>query len=200
MKAFGNRILVEKKKVERIRASGLIVPETKDERAQEGDILSVGPRVTNALLREGAHVYFGKWSADGVNKDLEILCLREIDVLGVLVDGEIRPLKRVLLKMLPIQSDYQMNMGPALKRMGIQIEDKKKHWNHSYRRATVQGIDPSIHSGVCVGDTVIINGAAGLTLDGDILDEEDKWDEPLKGEGWRWCKARELEAIEEATV
>ena len=197
MKAFGNRILVEKKKVERIRASGLIVPETKDERAQEGDILSVGPRVTNALLREGAHVYFGKWSADGVNEGLDILCLREKDVLGVRDENGIRPIKRVLVEMIPIQEDHRANLGPTLRAMKIQIEDKKKHWNHSYRRGIVRAVDPSQNPGVAVGDTIIFNGAAGFTLDGDVMDEDDKYDEPLKGESFRWLKAKELDAIEE---
>jgi chaperonin GroES len=193
MKAFGNRLIVEKKNVERIRASGLIVPETKDERAQEGTILSVGPRVLNPLLRDGAHVYFGKWSADGING---ILCLREQDVLGVLVNGGIRPIKRVLVKMIPIGEDHRTNMGPTLRAMGMTIEDKKKHWDHKYRRAMVVGIDPAINAGVCVGDVVVFNGAAGFTLDGDVMDEDDKYDEPLKGESFRWLKAKELDAID----
>lgn len=197
MKAFGNRILVEKKKMERIRASGLIVPETKDERAQEGTILSVGPGVTNTLLREGAHVYFGKWSADGVSRGLDILCLREQDVLGVLVGGDIRPIKRILVKMIPIGDDHLSNMGPTLRAMKIQIEDRKKHWDHKSRRGTVLGIDPKIDAGVCVGDVVVFNGAAGFTLDGDVMDEDDKYDDPLKGESFRWLKAKELDAIEE---
>lgn len=197
MRAFGNRILVEKKKIERVRASGLIVPETKDERAQEGDILSVGPRVSNPLIREGAHVYFGKWSADGVNEGLEILCLREQDVLGVLVDGGIRPIKRILVEMIPISEDHRTNLGPTLRAMGMTIEDKKKHWDHQYRRGRVVAVDPDVKAGVVVGDVVVFNGAAGFTLDGDVMDEDDKYDEPLKGESFRWLKAKELDAIEE---
>lgn len=196
MQAFGNRILVEVKKVERIRASGLIVPETKDERAQEGTILSVGPKVDNPLLKRGVQVYFGKFSTDGVNKGLDILCLREVDVLAVIVDGSVWPLGRIMVKMIPIQDDHQMNMGPTLKRIGIKIEDRKKHWDHSYRRGLVEALDPAVRTEIEVGDTVIFNGAAGFTLDGDIMDDDDKYDAPLKGEGFRWLKAKEIDAIE----
>jgi chaperonin GroES len=197
MKTFGNRILVEKKRVERVRASGLIVPETKDERAQEGTIISVGPRVNNVHLRAGAHVYFGKWSADGVNEGLDILCLREQDVLGVRDENGISPIKRILVEMISIGEDHRTNLGPTLRTMGIVIEDKKKHWDHQYRRGRVVAIDPDIKAGVCVGDVVVFNGAAGFTLDGDVMDEGDKYDEPLKGESFRWLKAKELDAIEE---
>lgn len=196
MRAFGNRILVEKKKVERVRASGLIIPETKDERAQEGTILSVGPKVHSSLLRTGSHIYFGKFSADGVNEGLDILCLRETDILAVLVSGNVYPLGRLMIRMIAIESDHQSNLGPTLKKLGMKIEDKKKHWNHDYRRGVVEAVDPNIRTEVSVGDTVVFNGAAGFTLDGDVMDEDDKYDAPMKGESFRWLKAKEVDAIE----
>jgi len=50
---------------------------------------------------------------------------------------------------------------------------------------------------VMLGDVVILKGSAGFTLDGDLLDEDDKYDDPLKGENFRWCHWKEIEAIDD---
>lgn len=95
--------------------------------------------------------------------------------------------------MLPISDDYYNPLGLAL-------IDKKKHWSHAFRRGVVEAMDPAICWRVpelLLGDVVVIRGDAGFTLDGDIMDEDDKYDAPLKGEGWRWCKWKDIEAIDE---
>jgi len=109
-----------------------------------------------------------------------------------LLAGRVKPRRRVLIKMLPIKDDYHNPLG-------LKLIDQKKHWNHAFRRGVVEAIDPVIAwriPEVTVGSVVIINGAAGFTLDGDIMDDDDKYDDPLKGESWRWCKWKEIEAIE----
>jgi hypothetical protein len=108
---------------------------------------------------------------------------------------KVKPRRRILVKMLPVTEDYY---NPH----GLILQDKKKHWNHEFRRGVIVRMDddvawhiPEVH----VGDTVVFNGAAGFTLDGDIMDDEDKYDEPLKGEGFRWLKWKELEAVQVKT-
>lgn len=105
----------------------------------------------------------------------------------------VKPRRRILVRMLPVTEDYY---NPH----GLLLQDKKKHWNHEFRRAVVVRVDPLVMwhiPDVHLGDTVIIRGAAGFTLDGDIMDEDDKYEEPLKGESFRWIKWKEIEAIEE---
>ena len=97
------------------------------------------------------------------------------------------------MRILPIAGDYHNPMG-------LTLMDKKKHWDHQFRRGVVEAIDPVISwriPDVLLGDVIVFKGSAGFTLDGDIMDEEDKYDEPLKGEGYRWLKWKEIEAVDD---
>lgn len=109
----------------------------------------------------------------------------------------IRPRRRVLVKMISVQDDHIEMMGPALRTAGLVTIDRKKHWDHVSRRGIVQAIDPRIETEVEIGDVVIFNGAAGFTLDGDVLDQDfDDLDQKVRGEGYRWLRAKEIEAID----
>lgn len=106
---------------------------------------------------------------------------------------KVRPRKKILVKMLPISGDYH---NPA----GLNLISHKKHWQFDFRRAEVISFDPAIAWRVpelMLGDTVIIKGDAGFCLDGDILDEEDRYENPLKGESHRFMRWKEILAIEE---
>lgn len=106
---------------------------------------------------------------------------------------KVKPRRRVLVKMLPIAGDHY---NPH----GLTLVDKKKHFEHAFRRAKVVSMDPAIAwhiPDVMPGDVVIIRGDSGFTTDGDVLDEDDKYEEPLKGEFYRWMHWKELLAIEE---
>lgn len=111
-----------------------------------------------------------------------------------LVAGKIvRPRRRILVKMLPVKGDYHNPLG-------LEILDQKKHWNHQFRRGRVVAFDPVIMWHVpdlMLGDVVVFNGSAGFTLDGDVMDDDDKYEDPLKGENFRWLHWKEIDAIDE---
>lgn len=100
------------------------------------------------------------------------------------------------MRVLPIGDDYHNPIS-------LTLMDSKKHWNHDFRRGVVEAMDPVISwhvPDVMLGDVIIFSGSAGFTMDGDIMDEEDKYDAPLKGEGWRWLRWHEVQAIDDGTT
>jgi chaperonin GroES len=73
---------------------GIIIPDTVQEKPQEGEVLAAGPGARNeqgaivALdVKAGDRVLFGKWSGTEVKIDGEdLLIMKESDLLGV-VEG-----------------------------------------------------------------------------------------------------------------
>lgn len=58
-------------------------------------------------------------------------------------------------------------------------------------------MDHRLNAEVAVGDVVIFHGAAGFTLDGDVLDQGfEDLDHTVRGEGYRWLKPKEIDAID----
>jgi len=95
--------------------------------------------------------------------------------------------------MLDIREDYHNPLG-------LNLINKKKHWDYSFRRGQIVAFDPSILWRVpdlMIGDVVVFSGSAGFTMDGDVMDEDDKYDEPLKGESYRWLHWKEVDAIDD---
>jgi co-chaperonin GroES (HSP10) len=171
-----------------LRASGLFVPFSSDERPQEGTIVSLGPLVSHSALREGVKIFFGRFSVDRLFQD--IYSLRESDVLGVALGERVIPISRLLVEMLPAKDDF-------LNSHHLSLVDQKKHFEHDFRRGRVLEIDPEILTEIQTGDVVIFHAARGFTLDGDILDEDDRYDAPMKGESMRWLKPKEIDAIDD---
>jgi chaperonin GroES len=74
---------------------GIIIPDTVQEKPQEGEVLAAGPGARNeqgaivALdVKAGDRVLFGKWSGTEVKIDGEdLLIMKESDLLGV-VEGQ----------------------------------------------------------------------------------------------------------------
>jgi chaperonin GroES len=73
-------------------AGGIIIPDTAQEKPQEGEVVSVGPGARNERgelvrteLKAGDRVLFGKWSGTEVKIDGEdLLIMKEADVMGVI--------------------------------------------------------------------------------------------------------------------
>ena len=71
-------------------AGGIIIPDTAQEKPQEGEIVSVGPGARgddNELIaldvKAGDRVLFGKWSGTEVKIDgEELLIMKESDIMG----------------------------------------------------------------------------------------------------------------------
>ena len=89
---LGDRVVVRRLKEEQKTAGGIIIPETAQEKPQEGVIVAVGPgargedgRIVPLELKPKDKVLFGKWSGTEVKIDgEELLIMKESDILGVL--------------------------------------------------------------------------------------------------------------------
>ncbi len=86
-----DRVLVKRVEEESKTKGGIIIPDTAQEKPQEGEIVAVGSGVRGddgkvmALdVRPGDKVLFGKWSGTEVkiNGD-DLLIMKESDILGV---------------------------------------------------------------------------------------------------------------------
>ena len=89
---LGDRVVVRRVKEEQKTSGGIIIPETAQEKPQEGVIVAVGPGALNELgkrippeVKEGDFVLFGKWTGTEVKIDgEELLIMKESDILGII--------------------------------------------------------------------------------------------------------------------
>jgi chaperonin GroES len=87
-----DRVVVRRIDADQKTAGGIIIPDTAQEKPQEGEVVSVGPGARNERgeliameLKAGDRVLFGKWSGTEVKIDGEdFLIMKESDVMGVL--------------------------------------------------------------------------------------------------------------------
>jgi chaperonin GroES len=87
-----DRVVVKRVKEEEKTKGGIIIPETAQEKPQEGEIVAVGPGARDedgeriAMdLEVGDRILFGKWSGTEVKIDGEdLLIMKESDVMGVI--------------------------------------------------------------------------------------------------------------------
>ena len=87
-----NRILVQRIEEEKVRRSGIIIPDSAKEKPQEGKVLAVGKGTVNEDgkktpldVKAGDRVLFGKYSGSEVTLNgQEYVIMKEEDVLGIL--------------------------------------------------------------------------------------------------------------------
>jgi chaperonin GroES len=87
-----DRVVVRRIDADQKTAGGIIIPDTAQEKPQEGEVVSVGPGARNERgeltpieLKAGDRVLFGKWSGTEVRIDGEdLLIMKESDIMGVL--------------------------------------------------------------------------------------------------------------------
>ena len=87
-----DRVVLKRIDAEQKTAGGIIIPDTAQEKPQEGEVVAVGPGARNdqgeiiALdVKAGDRVLFGKWSGTEVKIDgVELLIMKESDLMGVL--------------------------------------------------------------------------------------------------------------------
>lgn len=89
---LGDRVVVKRVQEELKTAGGIIIPDSAQEKPQEGEVVAVGPggrdekgdRITPEV-KVGDRILFGKWSGTEVKVDgQELLIMKESDVMGVL--------------------------------------------------------------------------------------------------------------------
>ena len=92
LKPLGDRIVIELVEAEEKTASGIIVPDSAQEKPQEGKVIAAGTgRVLengqriDLEVKEGDRIMFSKYSGTEVKYEgNEYLILRESDVLAVI--------------------------------------------------------------------------------------------------------------------
>ena len=86
-----DRVLVRRVEAEAKTAGGIIIPDTAQEKPQEGEVVSVGSgardddgKVTPLEVKAGDRILFGKWSGTEVKIDGEdLIIMKESDILGI---------------------------------------------------------------------------------------------------------------------
>ena len=87
-----DRVVVRRIDAEEKSKGGIIIPDTAQEKPQEGEVVSVGPGTLNDTgelrpldVKAGDRVLFGKWSGTEVKLDgEELLIMKESDIMGIL--------------------------------------------------------------------------------------------------------------------
>ncbi len=87
-----DRVVVRRIEGDAKSAGGIIIPDTAQEKPQEGEVVSVGPgargddgKVHALDVKAGDRVLFGKWSGTEVKIDgEELLIMKESDIMGVI--------------------------------------------------------------------------------------------------------------------
>ena len=87
-----DRVVVKRLDAEEKTASGIIIPDTAQEKPSQGEIVAVGPggrdeagKLVPLDVKVGDTVLFGKWSGTEVKIDgKDLLIMKESDIMGVL--------------------------------------------------------------------------------------------------------------------
>jgi len=87
-----DRVLVRRLEGETKTAGGVIIPDTAQEKPQEGEIVAVGSgarsedgKITPLDVKKGDKILFGKWSGTEVKIDgEELIIMKESDVMGII--------------------------------------------------------------------------------------------------------------------
>ncbi len=86
-----DRVLVRRVEAEAKTAGGIIIPDSAQEKPQEGEVVSVGTgtkaedgTVTALDVKAGDKILFGNWSGTEVILDGEdLIIMQEKDILGI---------------------------------------------------------------------------------------------------------------------
>jgi chaperonin GroES len=87
-----DRVLVRRIKEDEKTSGGLIIPETAQEKPQEGEVVSVGAGAKDEAgariamdVKAGDKILFGKWSGTEIKIDgEELMIMKESDILGIM--------------------------------------------------------------------------------------------------------------------
>jgi chaperonin GroES len=86
-----DRVLVERVEAETKSAGGIIIPDTAQEKPQQGKVIAVGSgnrdesgKLIPLDVKAGDIILFGKWSGTEVRIDgKDLLIMKESDILGI---------------------------------------------------------------------------------------------------------------------
>ena len=86
-----DRVLVRRVEAQEKTAGGIIIPDTAQEKPQEGEVVAAGTgtraedgTIVPLDVKAGDKILFGKWSGSEVKLDGEdLIIMKESDVLGI---------------------------------------------------------------------------------------------------------------------
>ena len=89
---LGDRVVIKRVQEDVKTAGGIIIPDTAQEKPQEGEVVAVGPGARDEKgdriapeVKVGDRILFGKWSGTEVKVDgQDLLIMKESDIMGVL--------------------------------------------------------------------------------------------------------------------
>ena len=87
IKPLADRVLIEPKEAETKTASGLYIPDTAQEKPQQGTVLAAGPGKKDEPMevKEGDVVLYGKYAGTEVTVDgKQYLIVKQSDILAIL--------------------------------------------------------------------------------------------------------------------
>ncbi len=87
-----DRVLVRRLEQDQTTSGGIIIPDTAQEKPQEGEVVAAGPgargddgKLAPLDVKAGDRILFGKWSGSEVKVDgEELLIMKESDIMGVI--------------------------------------------------------------------------------------------------------------------
>ena len=93
-----DRVVVRRIDAEQKSAGGIIIPDTAQEKPQQGEVIAVGPgardetgKIAPLDVKVGDIVLFGKWSGTEVKIDgQDLLIMKESDIMGVLDKAKLK--------------------------------------------------------------------------------------------------------------
>ena len=87
IKPLADRVLVEPSAAETKTASGIIIPDSAQEKPQKGKIIAVGPGTKDnpVTLKVGDNILYGKYSGTELkHENINYLIMRESDILAII--------------------------------------------------------------------------------------------------------------------
>ena len=92
LKPLGDRVVVEAAPAEEMSSGGIILPDTAQEKPQQGTVVAVGPGKVNdsgkevaMSVKKGDKILYGKYSGtEFAFEGTEYLIMRESDILAIL--------------------------------------------------------------------------------------------------------------------
>ena len=85
IKPLADRVLIQPSSAETKTASGIIIPDSAQEKPQKGQVVSVGPgtKENPITLKVGDSILYGKYSGTELKHDgIDYLIMKESDILA----------------------------------------------------------------------------------------------------------------------
>lgn len=92
IKPLEDRVVVKAQDAEEVSNGGIILPDTAQEKPQQGEIVATGPgkasdsgNLIKLTVKKGDSILYGKYSGTEINVDgTEYLIMRESDILAIM--------------------------------------------------------------------------------------------------------------------